>query len=93
MIIRFKDKDTEVLFKTGSNRRYPNNAIERAKNRLDRLHLTKELKDLRIPPGLRFEKLKGHHPPRYSIRVNDQYRITFEWTDQGPSEVMFEDYH
>lgn len=93
MIISFRDRATETLFKTGANRRYPSETIERALDRLDRLNMATELKDLYIPPGLRFEKLKGHRPPRYSIRVNKQYRVTFAWTEQGPAHVAFEDYH
>ena len=50
------------------------------------------LRDLRLP-GLRLEKLKGDRTGQYSIRVNDQYRICFEWTDDGAENVEITDYH
>lgn len=48
---------------------------------------------LRVPPGNRLEALKGDRKGRHSIRVNDQWRITFRWTDVGPEDVLIEDYH
>jgi proteic killer suppression protein len=49
--------------------------------------------ELASPRGNRFEQLKGYDPPRYSIRVNDQWRITFRWVDGGAEDVRIEDYH
>ena len=51
------------------------------------------LGDLRVPPGNRLEKLSGDREGQYSIRVNDQWRICFRWTDAGPEEVEIVDYH
>lgn len=93
MITSFRDKDTEVLYRTETCKRVPPDVIRRAVRRLEWLDAAKSVEDLRYPPGNRLEKLKGVTPERWSIRVNKQYRITFAWTDQGPSEVAFEDYH
>ncbi|HLS61843.1 MAG TPA: type II toxin-antitoxin system RelE/ParE family toxin [Ruania sp.] len=51
------------------------------------------LEDLRIPPGNRLEALKGDRAGQHSIRINDQWRICFVWTDAGPEEVQIVDYH
>ena len=51
------------------------------------------LKDLRFPPGNRLEALSGDRQGQHSIRVNDQFRLVFIWTDQGPADVEFVDYH
>jgi len=51
------------------------------------------LEDLRVPPGNRLEALKGDRAGQHSIRINDQWRICFTWTDAGPEEVQIVDYH
>ena len=51
------------------------------------------LADLRVPPGIRLEKLAGDRAGQYSIRVNQQWRICFRWTDAGPEDVEITDYH
>ena len=64
-----------------------------AGRKLDQLDSVVELDELRIPPGNRLERLKGDRSGRYSIRVNEQYRICFRWTDVGPADVEIVDYH
>lgn len=93
MITSFRDKDTEVLYRTGMNKRLPPDVITRALRLLDRVDEAHDVKDLRLPPSNRLEKLKGTSPERWSIRVNKQYRITFEWTGVHAERVAFEDYH
>jgi len=61
--------------------------------KLDMLAAAVELHDLRVPPGNRLEALKGDLKGEHSIRVNDQWRIVFRWTPQGPAEVRLIDYH
>jgi proteic killer suppression protein len=61
--------------------------------KLDMLHYADELRDLGSPPGNRFEALKGRWRSFYSIRVNDQWRVVFRWTDSGPEDVDVVDYH
>ena len=64
-----------------------------ARRKLDMLHYSHTLLDLRSPPGNRLEELKGNLKGFYSIRINDQWRIVFQWTSQGPAKVAIIDYH
>jgi proteic killer suppression protein len=64
-----------------------------AKRKLDMLHYAHTLQDLRSPPGNQLEQLKGDLKGLHSIRINDQWRIIFKWTLQGPLEVNIVDYH
>ena len=61
--------------------------------KLDMLHTARYLNDLRAPPANRLEALKGDRKGQYSIRVNDQWRLCFVWTDEGPRDVELVDYH
>jgi proteic killer suppression protein len=64
-----------------------------AKRKLDQLNAAVRLDDLRIPPGNRLEALSGNLKELHSIRINDQWRIVFQWTPTGPEDVRIEDYH
>jgi toxin HigB-1 len=66
---------------------------DQAARKLDMLNAAATLNDLRSPPGNRLEALAGDRAGQHSIRINDQYRICFEWTDQGPANVEITDYH
>jgi proteic killer suppression protein len=92
MIVSFADKATESI---ANGKRVPRFAfIEKAARRkLRMLEIAGSLSDLRVPPGNRLEKLNGDWNGYYSIRVNDQWRICFQWTQQGPQEVQIVDYH
>lgn len=69
-------------------------AFERiALRKLVQLDVAETLDDLRIPPGNRLEPLAGDRKGQYSIRINDQYRLCFVWTQQGPAHVEITDYH
>ncbi len=63
------------------------------RDQLDALDSVERLEDLRIPPGNRLERLSGTRNGQHSIRVNDQYRSCFGWTDNGPADVEVTDYH
>jgi toxin HigB-1 len=92
MIQSFSDRDTEELFRTEENRRF--HAIARvALRKLIQMNQAGKLDDLKVPPGNRLEALKGRLAGFHSIRVNDQWRIIFRWTDAGPSDVAIVDYH
>jgi len=92
MIQSFADTDTEALFATESNRRF--SAIARvALRKLFQMNHAARLNDLAVPPGNRLEALKGGLAGFHSIRINDQWRIVFRWTDSGPAEVAIRDYH
>lgn len=64
-----------------------------ARRKLDQLNQAHTLEDLRVPPANRLEKLKGDRAGGYSIRINEQYRVCFMWTPDGPDEVAIVDYH
>ena len=64
-----------------------------AVRKLDQLDSAGLLDDLRVPPGNRLEALSGKRRGQYSIRINEQYRICFQWTEDGPSDVEIVDYH
>jgi len=92
MIQSFADKETEALFRTEKSRRFT--AISRtALRKLIQMNQAQALRDLEVPPGNRLERLKGNLSGLHSIRINDQWRIVFRWTDQGPTEVAIVDYH
>ena len=64
-----------------------------AMRKLAMLNQAGRLADLRVPPGNRLEPLEGDRAGQHSIRVNDQFRICFRWTDAGPEDVEIADYH
>lgn len=64
-----------------------------ARRKLDMLHQAIDLGDLRVPPANRLEALSGDRRGQYSIRINDQWRICFVWTKEGPENVEIADYH
>ena len=92
MIRSFKCSDTEALSKGIRVRRFVNiEAIARRK--LRQLDIAAQLSDLRVPPGNRLEPLKGDRVGQYSIRINDQWRVCFRWTEAGAEDVEIVDYH
>jgi proteic killer suppression protein len=93
MIKSFKDKDTERVFEGVYVRTISRDLQRLARRRLIYLNSAKELADLTNNPGNRLEKLKGSREGQYSIRINDQYRICFEWQDGDAYDVEMVDYH
>ena len=92
MIQTFKCSDTRELFETGKCRRFA--AVRSvAERKLQMLDSAATLEFLRSPPGNRLEALSGDRKGQHSIRVNDQWRVCFEWTDKGPVNVEIVDYH
>jgi proteic killer suppression protein len=93
----FADQGTEDVFDgkntAAARRRCPRSVWSVAHQKLDQLDSATELIDLRIPPGNRLEALKGDWKGFNSIRINEQYRICFRWTDAGPDDVQIVDYH
>ncbi|MDR2172904.1 MAG: type II toxin-antitoxin system RelE/ParE family toxin [Burkholderiales bacterium] len=88
----FKCRDTETLFKGFRVKRFVN--IENvARRKLNAVNAAHELRDLAAPPGNRLEELSGSRRGQYSIRINDQWRICFVWTDNGATKVEIVDYH
>lgn len=98
MIRSFGDEATADVYygrDTKAARRLPKALRPVIRRKLDALHRARRLNDLRLPAGNRLEALKGDRAGRFSIRVNKQYRITFDWEPEGPyaDDVTCEDYH
>ena len=90
---RFKNSDAERLFNGQRLRSLPPDIQRRARMRLQRVAAATALTDLQVPPSHRLEALRGDRAGQYSIRVNDQWRVCFLWTDQGAMEIEITDYH
>ncbi|MBK0114871.1 MULTISPECIES: type II toxin-antitoxin system RelE/ParE family toxin [Delftia] len=88
----FKCPDTEQLFQQRRVRRWSSIEVV-ALRKLRMLHAAHVLQDLRVPPGNRLEALHGDRKGQHSIRINDQWRVCFVWTNEGPSELEIVDYH
>jgi len=93
MIRGFKDRVTEAVFRGESAKRFPSDLVRVARRKLGYLDAALDLRDSRSPPGNRLEALKGNRQGQHSIRINDQFRICFRWTPQGPAEAEVADYH
>ena len=96
MIQSFGDETTTDLFRernTREARRIPRELWRSAQRKLKAIDVAVRLEDLTIPSGNRLERLKGDQAGRFSIRINDQYRVTFRWEQQHAYEVRLEDYH
>jgi len=93
MIKTFADKETEKLFQRLSSRSLPTDIQRKARLKLEILDAAESLADLKIPPGNRLEKLSGDRAGRHSIRVNQQWRICFQWKNDDCYEVEIVDYH
>ena len=85
--------DAKCLFAGQTVRRLPADIQRRARVRLQRVVAAAALTDLRVPPSHRLEALRGDREGQHSIRVNDQWRMCFVWTDQGAMEIEVTDYH
>ena len=97
MIRSFHNAGTEDVF-NGRNTRLARSVCPQvmwrvARRKLDQLDTVAALDDLRLPPGNRLEALSGDRQGQHSIRINEQYRICFIWTSQGPDRVEIADYH
>jgi len=93
MIKSFKDALTEAAFEGEARKGFPAELLKVARRKLQMIDAAKRLDDLRTPPGNRLEALKGDRAGQHSIRVNDQFRICFIWSDEGAMCVEFADYH
>lgn len=93
MIKSFADPETEIIWSGRRSRRLPSEIQGVALRKLRLLNQAKALGDLRVPPGNRLEALKGSRAGQHSVRINDQWRICFVWTEGGPRDVGIIDYH
>ncbi|RLC11007.1 MAG: hypothetical protein DRI57_19525 [Deltaproteobacteria bacterium] len=93
MIKSFKDKNTEKIFNAKRIKYLDDKLAKKVRRRLDFLNDAVDKEDMYFPPSNKFHSLEGFTPTRYAIRVDRQWRITFEWHDGDAYEVTFEDYH
>ena len=92
MIETFACAETEKIFGGQTSRRLPTDIQRIARRKLLQLHAATQLRDLAVPPGNRLEALKGGRAGQHSIRINDQWRICFQWAS-GARDVQIVDYH
>ena len=93
MIVSFRDKLTEAVFDGEAPKGFPADLVTITRRKLRYLNAAGQLNDLKIPPGNHLEALKDDRAGQFSIRVNRQFRICFVWTNKGPGQVEFTDYH
>lgn len=97
MIVTFRDEATEDVFDGRDTKKArkacPQDLWRVARRKLDQINQAAELNDLRVPPGNRLEELKGGRKGQYSVRINEQYRVCFAWTERGAERVEIVDYH
>ncbi|MDR2685291.1 MAG: type II toxin-antitoxin system RelE/ParE family toxin [Rickettsiales bacterium] len=93
MIKSFACVETQKIFDGIISRKFPPDIQSRAMRRLILLDAAENLDDLRIPPSNHLEKLSGDRAGQYSIRINDKYRICFDWRNNESQNVEIVDYH
>jgi proteic killer suppression protein len=97
VIVSFGDAGTEDVFHgrdtKAARRACPSSLRAIARRKLDQLNAAVSLASLRLPPGNRLESLKGNRTGQFGIRIDDQFRICFAWTEAGPAGVEIADYH
>jgi len=93
MIVSFANKETEKLFATGKSKKLPTEIFSRAIMRLTQLDSAREVSDLLMPPSNRLEALSGNRAGQWSIRVNDQWRVCFAFSNGEATDVEMTDYH
>jgi len=92
VIRSFRDKITEAVFNGERPKGFPADLVSVARRKLRYLNAACDLGDLRSPPGNHLEKLAGDRAGQHSIRINDQFRVCFVWTSEGPAQVEIVDY-
>jgi toxin HigB-1 len=97
VILSFRDQGSEDVFNGKASKAArstcPESLWRVARRKLDQLNQAAQLHDLRAPPGNRLEALRGDRTGQHSIRINEQYRVCFIWTEHGPEQVEITDYH
>jgi len=93
MIKSFANRETKKLYITGKSKKFSEAVCNIGLLKLDYLNAVKRLEDLKLPPGNRLEGLRGKYEGKYSIRINNQYRIVFRFIESDAYEVEITDYH
>jgi toxin HigB-1 len=93
VIRSFRDRTTEFVFQGRCPKGFPGDLVQVARRKLRYLNAACDLRDLRSPPGNRLEALSGDRKGQHSIRIDDQFRVCFVWTAEGPVQAEIVDYH
>lgn len=93
MIRSFREKETRRLWERKPSKTVPANLRRKALRKLVEINNTEDLNDLRVPLGNRLEKLSGDREGQHSVRINDRYRVCFEWREGDAHRVEVVDYH
>jgi proteic killer suppression protein len=93
LIRSFKDKETEKVWRQIFSKKFPPDIQQRSLRKLIMLNISRSLEDLKIPPSNQLEMMKGDRKKEYSIRINKQWRICFEWESGHAFNVQITDYH
>jgi len=93
MIKSFKDTETEIIWKGQRSKKLPSQIQHVARRKLRMINNAENINDLRIPPANRLEKLKTDYKGMYSIRINEKWRIVFQWKTSNAHSVRIVDYH
>jgi proteic killer suppression protein len=93
VILSWKGKQAREVFEGNCPKGFPADLFKRMRRSLFQLDAATRLDDLKHPPGNRLHRLQEDRVGQWSISVNDQFRLCFRWTDQGPEDVEFVDYH
>ena len=93
MIISTRGKRAAAAVRHRYGKGFPSGLVKRTRAMLSAMDAAVVLEDLRFPPGNHLEELKGDRAGQHSVRINDQWRICFVWTEQGPADVEIVDYH
>lgn len=93
MIRSIAETETELVWNGERSRKLPSDIQQTARRKLFQLDAATIPLEMRVPAGNRFEELKGKRKGTYSVRINDQWRITFRWADGDAHDVRIEDYH
>jgi proteic killer suppression protein len=93
VIASFANRETELIWEGRRSRKLPPEIQAVALRKLRMLNQARRLEDLRVPPGNRLHALSDDRAGQHAIRINDQWRICFTWTDGGPADVEIVDYH
>ena len=93
MIKSFGDKETEKIWNGIYSKKLPSEIQQIARRKLRMINSAQDINDLKVPPGNRLEKLKGNLKDFYSIRINNQWRIVFQWINNDAYEIKIVNYH
>ncbi len=93
MIVSTKGRRATNAVRDRYGKGFPSDLVKRTRAMLSAMNAATVLEDLRFPPGNHLEALMGDRSGQHSVRINDQWRICFVWTDQGPADVEIVDYH